>query len=162
MDNIVNKWVAKDFKEESPFFYKANVKGEAFAAQEKYVTLEEGKKLVRELRQENISLLLPWEGVKNSLNFLRKRGQASLDPSVNLQEYMSLRLSFWDKHIDRIKPPHLAEIKVVGSQAKYYVSDELQRLQLIHEEELPPYEIEIPVPEELLKEKPQKAEAEQH
>ena len=127
---------------------------EAFATQEKCATLNESKELVRNLRDSMISFLVKGSRLSNWANLFRKQGKESLSPTINLQEYMSFRVSFWDEYIDRVKAPHIAEIRVVGQKARYYIADELQRLQLVHEEELPPHTIEIPVPKELLKEKP--------
>lgn len=127
---------------------------EAFAAQEKYLTLEECKELVAKTREANIQFSSTIERVGNWANSFRERGEEALVPRINLQEYMGFRISFWDQYIDRVKPPHIAEICVTGTKAKYYVSDELQRLQLVHEEDLPSYDVEIPVPEELLKNPP--------
>jgi len=126
----------------------------AFAAQEKYLTLEESKELVSKTREAFIQYPDTKERVENWVTHLRERGEEHLTPHINLQEYMGFRISFWDQYIDRVKPPHIAEIWVTGTKARYYVSDELQQLQLLHEEDLPSYDIEIPVPEELLRDKP--------
>ena len=127
---------------------------EAFAAQEKYFTLEESRQLVSKITKGVAQFSSATDKFENWVNAFRKRGEESLTPNINLQEYMGFRISFWDQYIDRVQPPHIAEIWVRGSKAQYYVSDELQRLQLIHEENLPRYDVEVPVPKELLKDKP--------
>ena len=126
----------------------------AYASQEKVLTLKEGQDLVAKIRDAIIQFSSGYVKIKNWANLLRKQGKESLSPTINLQEYMSFRISFWDEYIDRVKAPHIAEIRVIGQKARYYIADELQRLQLVHEEELPPHTIEIPVPEELLKSNP--------
>lgn len=126
----------------------------AFAAQEKYITLEEGKELVSKIRQAILAFGTGYKKLENRLNACRKKGIESLLPSVDIQHYTSFRISFWDKYIDRVKQPNIAEIKVIGSRARYYVADELQRPQLIHEEDLPPYYVDVPLSPELLQEKP--------
>ena len=124
--------------------------GVAFAAQEKYLSLDEAKELVSTIRQTFIQFSNGYEKLGNWVNQFRKRKIETCSPTINLQEYMGFRISFWDKYIDRVKPPHIAEIKVIGPKAKYYVSDELQRIQLIYEEDLPSYEVEVPVSDEVL------------
>ena len=126
----------------------------AYASQEKVLTLKEGQDLVAKIRDAIIQFSSGYVKIKNWVNLFRKQGKESLSPTINLQEYMSFRISFWDEYIDRVKAPHIAEIRVIGQKARYYIADELQRLQLVHEEELPPHTIEIPVPEELLKSNP--------
>jgi len=127
---------------------------QAYAAQEKYLTLEESKAFVSKIREAIIPFALPNERVKNWVNYFREKGEEALTPHINLQEYMGFRISFWDQYIDRVKPPHIAEIWVTGTKARYYVSNELQQLQLVHEEDIPSYDMEIPVPENLLKKQP--------
>ena len=126
----------------------------ALASQNKFLTLEDSKELVKKIRETIIQFSSDYVKIKNWVNLFRKEGTEVLSPIINLQEYMSFRISFWDEYIDRVKAPHIAEIRVIGQKARYYIADELQRLQLVHEEELPPHTIEIPVPKELLKEKP--------
>jgi len=124
----------------------------AYGAQEKKLTLEEAQALVLKLRDLHIPFYIREKRLSQNVNEARKDGNESLSKTINAQKYFSMRISFWDKYIDRIKPPHIAEVRMYGTNVRYYVSDELQRLQLIHEEELPPYEVEVAVPKELLSE----------
>lgn len=142
------------FNEKSRQSFKNGCMEAAFAAQEKYLTLEESKELASKTREAIIQFALPYVKIKNWANNYRERGEEVLTPHINLQEYMSFRISFWDQYIDRVKPPHIAEIWVTGTKARYYVSNELQQLQLVHEEDVPSYDMEIPVPENLLKKQP--------
>ena len=126
----------------------------AYAAQEKRISLDEAKTLVMRLRALHMPFYQHNLRFIGSVNDARKEGLEVLSPQINAQRYFSMRLSFWDKYIDRIKPPHIAEVRVYGEKARYYTCDELQRLQLVYEEDLPPYELEIPVPSELLTQLP--------
>ena len=145
------------FNEKCRQSFKNRCMEAAFAAQEKYLTLEESKELASKTREAFIQFALPYVKIKNWANNYRERGEEVLTPHINLQEYMSFRISFWDQYIDRIKPPHIAEIWVTGTKARYYVSNELQQLQLVHEEDIPSYDMEIPVPENLLKKQPKES-----
>jgi hypothetical protein len=50
--------------------------------------------------------------------------------------HIAFRISFWDENIDRISPPHIAEIRVLRDTISYFTADEYQRLVLIHEASL--------------------------
>ena len=126
----------------------------AFGAQEKRLTLKEARDLLLKLRDLHAPFYIRKQLLNAVVNEARHDGIELLSNPINAQQYFSMRISFWDQFIDRIKPPYIAEIRMYGTKAQYYISDDLQRLQLVHEEELPPYEIEIPVPDGLLKEKP--------
>ena len=77
---------------------------------------------------------------------MRKDGKEEKTNPINVQKYLSFRISFWDEYIDRVQAPAIAEVRVYGSRARYYVADELQRLHVVCEEEFPPFERDIPMP----------------
>ena len=135
--------------QDRPYGTKIQI-GIAYAAQGKLLSLDEAKALVLKLRNDHLPFYIKEEWLQSFVNCARASKNESLDPKINAQEYMSYRISFWDEYIDRVKPPHIAEIKVIGTTAKYYVADDLQRLQLIYEEELSKYEVEVPVSDEAL------------
>lgn len=120
-----------------------------YAGQEMCLSLDQARELVMKTRNEHVVFYNQWGVLPNYVNGARKSGLESLSPIVDAQKYLGFRLSFWDKYIDRVKAPFIAEVRVYGKRARYYVADELQRLQLIHEEELPNYDLEVPVPEDL-------------
>ena len=117
----------------------------AYASQTKKLSLDEAKELSVKLRDEHASFCLSKFDFSYYVNDLRKRGEEEKTNPINLQKYLSFRLSFWDEYIDRVMAPAIAEVRVYGTRARYYVADELQRLQCVCEEEFPPFEREIPV-----------------
>ena len=116
----------------------------AYATQDKKLTLEEAKDFSVKLRDEHAQFCLSKMNISHYINALKKDGRESSTNPVNIQKYISFRVSFWDEYIDRVQAPSIAEIRVYGTRARYYVADELQRLKLVCEEEFPPYDREIP------------------
>lgn len=49
-------------------------------------------------------------------------------------DHVMLRLSFWDEDVNRVEKPCIAEVRVRKSNIQYFVADEYQRLELVHEE----------------------------
>ena len=125
----------------------------AYAAQEKKLSIDEIRKLVMQLKDRHLSFYIREKWIPNHVNIQRRKGNESLDEAINAQKYISMRISFWDQYIDRIRPPHIAEVHMYGTKVRYYTADDLQRLQLVLEEDMPPHEIEVAVPEDLLKKK---------
>lgn len=120
-----------------------------YAAQDRFVSLDQAKELVRTICNEHAVEYFKNGTLQYCIDLHRRHGKIELSPKVDVQKHLSFRVSFWDKYIDRVKSPYIAEVRVLREKAQYYVADEYQRLQLIHEEELPPFEVEIPVPKEL-------------
>ena len=121
----------------------------AFAAQERLVTLEEAKQLALKIQKEYILFAIKMGWFDHHINKARVEGREAYTGTINAQRYVGFRVSFWDKYIDRVKPPAIAEFRVYGTKACYYVADEYQRLQLVHEEEFPRFEVDVPLSEEL-------------
>ena len=142
LDHVFCHGINYIYRDEGARSEKMGCNQVAFAAQEKYLNIDESKELVSKIRQEIITFSFPSEKLEDWVNLFRKEKKEKLSSTLNLQEYMSIRISFWDRYIDRVKQPYIAEIQVMGTKAKYYVADELQRLQLIYEEEIPSYEVE--------------------
>jgi hypothetical protein len=115
----------------------------AYAAQEKKLTLEEAKEFALKLREEHAEFYLSRPEFAQSINRMRKDGKEPSTNPVNVQKFLSFRVSFWDKYIDRIQAPAIAEVRIYGTRVRYYVSDELQRLVLVCEEEFPAYNRDI-------------------
>ena len=120
-----------------------------FATQNKTLSLEEARELALKVQREQIKFYvekigLDENGLDEYFRFLRREKRGALTNPVNVQDFMSFRLTFWDECIDRVKAPYIAEIRVFGSKVRYYVADELQRLQLLHEESMPSYELDVP------------------
>ena len=121
----------------------------AYAAQETRVSLDEARQLALKIQKEYGAFIHRMGWLAYNVNKARKEGQETLEETINAQRYMGFRVSFWDKYIDRVKPPAIAEFRVYGTKACYYTADEYQRLQLIHQEEFPPFEVATPLPESL-------------
>jgi hypothetical protein len=115
----------------------------AYATQEKKLTLDEAKDFALKLRDEHAQFCVSEAKISHYINALRKNGRESPANPINIQKYISFRVSFWDEYIDRVQTPAIAEIRVYGTRARYYVADELQRLKLVCEEEFSPYERDI-------------------
>ena len=124
----------------------------AYASQEKKLSLQEAKELAQKLRDEQALFYLPKPSFVCRVNGMRKDGREEQTNPINIQKYLSFRISFWDEYIDRVHAPAIAEVRVYGTRARYYVADELQRLQVVCEEEFPPFERDIPLPETPAKE----------
>ena len=124
--------------------------GFSYAAQEQFLSIEQVRELLVKISKEHCQHYYKVGLLQRFVNECRAKKEESLSPEIDAQKYLGFRISFWDKYIDRVKSPSIAEVRVLGKKARYYVADEYQRLQLIHEEELPPFEVEIPVPKELL------------
>jgi len=39
-------------------------------------------------------------------------------------EHVGIKLTFWDEEMNRMKPPHVAQVQVSGGKIRYYYSDE--------------------------------------
>jgi hypothetical protein len=116
----------------------------AYASQEKKLSLKEAKELALKLRDELALFCVSGPEFSGYVNGMRRDGREEKTNPVNSQKYLSFRISFWDEYIDRIQAPAIAEVRVYGTRARYYVADELQRLQVVCEEEFPPFERDIP------------------
>ena len=145
-----NNLIFISFESAFPYPIDRTIFGEvAYAAQEQFVTLEEARQLALKIQKEYIPFVKNAGWLASHVNAARADGKETCASTINAQRYMGYRVSFWDKYIDRVKPPAIAEFRVYGTKACYYVADEYQRLQLVLEEEFPPFEVDIPLSEEL-------------
>ena len=117
----------------------------AYAAQEMSLTLEQARDLVIKTRSIHADFYRKSGKLQECVKVSRKSEPGPHSKTVDAQKYLAFRLSFWDKYLDRVKAPSIAEVRVYGKRARYYVADELQRLQLLHEEELPAYDVDVPI-----------------
>ena len=137
-------FIAFDFldasEEPSQMAYCSNL---TYAAQEKRIALSEAQRRFGCFQLH--AAFYDREGrLKHVVNWARKKNDEEMTNPINAQKYLRIRVSFWDMYIDRIQAPHIAEVRVEGSKARYYVADELQRLQLFFEEELPAITVNVP------------------
>jgi hypothetical protein len=131
------------------FFKDQKIHSEiVYAAQGKLLSLDEAKKFALKFRNDHSLFYLSSPSFEEHVNSLRMEGTESRTNPVNIQKFLAFRISFWDEYIDRVQAPAIAEIQVYGTRARYFVADELQRLQLICEEEFPSLEKDIPFSEQ--------------
>jgi len=107
-----------------------------YCAQEKRITLEDAKELARRASREHLDFFKKEETAQTQMKRLQGERKVAVD-GIPRQENLDLRFDFWDTYIDRIHPPHIAEIHVLGRTAYYYNADEYQRLVLLEKEEFP-------------------------
>jgi len=110
--------------------------GSSYCAQEKRLSLDEAKELVRKASQAHLSFYQKEETANRQVTNIQKDNNESIDGKAR-QENLSLRFLFWDKYIDYVQPPYIAEIYTFGRKAYYFTADDRQRLVLLAEEELP-------------------------
>ena len=121
-----------------------------YCGQEKFLSLEEAKNLVRRACRDHLEFYQKDKDSQALITHLQK-DQSLPEDGIARLDNMALRFTFWDKYIDRVQPPHIAEMRVYGKHAQYFVSDELQRLKLMYEEDLSPHEIDTTLQTELEK-----------
>lgn len=95
--------------------------------------LEEGKKLARPILDDFYQMLTKEPKVRRyALRYLAYKGD---DERPRLTDTVALKIAFWDKDVNRPKPPHLAQILFVNNTFYYYDADpHTQELRLMHQE----------------------------
>ena len=110
--------------------------GNTYCAQEKRLSLDEAKEMVRKASQAHLAYYQKEDMAKRQITTIQKEHNLPVDGKPR-QENLSLRFLFWDKYIDYVEPPYIAEIYTFGRKASYFTADDRQRLVLVAEEELP-------------------------
>jgi hypothetical protein len=99
---------------------KTEIWGINFASQER-LNLDQGRELVKNLTQE----IWDYFNVKREYAIHRADEYSNKfsDSPYIIPSLVGFKISFWDESIDRILPPHIAEIKVYEGHVYYYFAD---------------------------------------
>jgi len=54
-----------------------------------------------------------------------------------IRSQLLFRMTFWDKHLNRVEEPYIAQIQCQDGKIMYFTADEGQRLQQVYEEAVP-------------------------
>lgn len=109
--------------------------GSTYCAQEKRLSLDEAKAFIRKAYQDHLAFYRKDETAIRQIKKCQTDNQVTIDGKAR-KENLSLRFIFWDKYIDRIQPPYIAEIYTFGKKVYYFTSDEYQQVVLLAQEEL--------------------------
>lgn len=93
---------------------------------DKSLIMEEAKALARDIRDDFLHMLQHDPSV---------RRYAVMKEEFPKKQVIGLKISFWNRDMDRIKQPYIAEIQCVGDTFYYYVADpDTEELRLVWKE----------------------------
>ena len=107
-----------------------------YCAQETGISLDKAKELVRRACKEHLRFYQKDEISIRQIKNIQKDVPQTIDGKAR-QENLLFTFDFWDKYINRMQPPYLAQIYVLGNRIFYFTANEQQQLILLDQEVLP-------------------------
>jgi hypothetical protein len=100
--------------------YQSDIWAISFASHER-LNLDQARELVKNLTQEI------WHHYKINKEYATHQKdvyarKSTKSPDI-IPSLVGFKISFWDENIDRILPPHIAEIKTYEGHVYYYFAD---------------------------------------
>ena len=98
--------------------------------------LNEARHLTTEIAGQFLQFVKTDPKCLERIQFWHKDLLSGIDTDIPDERHISLRLSFWDKNIDRQPEPYIAEVRLSKQKVIYYTADENQVLKIVLEEPL--------------------------